>query len=105
MSRAQRQESERRTWRRQVIGRFEKAPLRLSHESLERLLSDLCVELGYCLPALEQQHIISNPPTDPRRFAELVMQLEGVGSADAEMFEPVLDRVCRAFLQESGSGV
>ena len=78
--------------------------MRLSDQSLARLLSDLCVELGYCLPAPAQQQIIDHPPTDPERLAELVMALEGVGVGDAEMLEPVLDLVCLAFLRESESG-
>ena len=82
--------------------RFQRAPLRLSEQVLDQLLWDLCVELGYCLSPTDEAVIVSDPPTDPRRFAELVMELEVGGPGDSEMFEAVLERVCRAFLKEAG---
>jgi hypothetical protein len=57
----------------------------------------LCVELGYCLTPRDCDAVEENPPTDPQAFAELVMKLEGVGSGDAEMLMPVLERVLKAF--------
>ena len=81
--------------------RCEETPLRLSEKAVGHLLNDLCVTLGYCLPQYEQERIINNPPTNPRQFAEVVMEAEGVGTDASTMFDPVFDMVCKAFLQAS----
>jgi hypothetical protein len=47
-----------------------------------RLLSDLCVQLGYCLPPDDQQRIIRGPPTSVDAFTDAVVVAEG--------FDPVL---------------
>lgn len=47
-----------------------------------RLLNDLCVRLGYCLPPEDQQRIIDDPPTSVDAFTDAVVAAEG--------FDPVL---------------
>ena len=47
-----------------------------------KLLNDLCVRLGYCLPPDDQQRIISDPPTSVDAFTDAVVTAEG--------FDPVL---------------
>ena len=84
-----------------LASRFEETAFRLSEKATGHLLNDLCVTLGYCLPPYEQERIISNPPTNPRQFAEVVMEAEGVGTGEPTMFDPVFDVVCKAFLQAS----
>ena len=49
---------------------------------LGRLLNDLYVRLGYCLPPDDQQRIISDPPTSVDAFTDAVVTAEG--------FDPVL---------------
>lgn len=47
-----------------------------------KLLNDLCVELGYCLPSNEQDKIIADPPASVDAFTDVVVLAEG--------FDPVL---------------
>jgi hypothetical protein len=103
MTRSQRARAEVKSSRRQLQQRFEESPLRLSEAATHNLLNKLCVDLGYCLPPESIDRLVSDPPTDPSGFASLVMELEGVGAGDTAFFEPVLDRVCKAFLQEAGN--
>ena len=79
-------------------------PLRLSERSIRHLLSELCEECGYCLSGAAQMRIIDSPPTNPKAFAEFVLELEGIGTSDPSYFDPVLARVCRAFLVEAEGG-
>ena len=43
-----------------------------------RLLNDLCVRLGYCLPPDDQQRIIDNPPISVDAFTDAVVVAEGL---------------------------
>lgn len=43
-----------------------------------RLLSDLCVTLGYCLPPEDQERIIHDPPTSVDTFTDAVVKAEGL---------------------------
>ena len=43
--------------------------------------------LRYCLTPDDWEMVVKNPPTDPKRFTHLVMELEGVGTSDAEMYD------------------
>jgi hypothetical protein len=47
-----------------------------------KLLNDLCVRLGYCLPPDDQQRIVSDPPASVDAFTDAVVKAEG--------FDPVL---------------
>lgn len=47
-----------------------------------KLLNDLCVQLGYCLPPESQQRIVNDPPTSVDAFTDAVVIAEG--------FDPVL---------------
>ncbi len=42
-----------------------------------RLLEDLCVRLGYCLPPEDQQRIINDPPASVDGFTDAVVVAEG----------------------------
>ena len=48
----------------------------------EKLLNDLCLRLGYCLPGDDQQAIITDPPMTVDAFTDAVVTAEG--------FDPVL---------------
>jgi hypothetical protein len=43
-----------------------------------RLLNDLCVRLGYCLPPGDQQRLIDDPPTSVDEFTDAVVAAEGL---------------------------
>ena len=43
-----------------------------------RLLNDLCVRLGYCLPLEDQQGIIDDPPATVDAFTDAVVVAEGL---------------------------
>jgi hypothetical protein len=47
-----------------------------------KLLNDLCVQLGYCLPQDDQQRITSDLPQSVDAFTDAVVEAEG--------FDPVL---------------
>lgn len=47
-----------------------------------KLLNDLCIQLGYCLPPDDRQRIVSNPPASVDAFTDAVVKAEG--------FDPLL---------------
>lgn len=44
----------------------------LSEPEAHKLLYDLCVRLGFCLPPQEQRRLKENPPPDVRSFNDAV---------------------------------
>jgi hypothetical protein len=97
MSHSQRKQSQDRATINEIVAHFEAHPVRLSDREVTALLADLCASLGYGLSPVDHSKVITDPPTDPKRFANLVMELEGVGTSDADAYEPVLMRVLNAF--------
>jgi hypothetical protein len=97
MTLAQRIKSQHRQAVQAAVERFIGSPLQLSRKQTRELLGRLCVDLGNCLKSEHHDHIESEPPTNPRDFAKLVMKLEGVGIGDSEMYAEVLQRVLLAF--------
>jgi hypothetical protein len=45
---------------------------------VEAVLTDLCIQYGYCLTPEKAGSIIDNPPGDPASFVEAVLKAEGV---------------------------
>jgi hypothetical protein len=43
-----------------------------------RLLDDLCVKLGYCLPPDDKRRIVDNPPETIDAFTDAVVIAEGL---------------------------
>jgi len=72
-------------------------PLRLSALQTRSILTELCSDLGYCLPPRDVDSVTAAPPTNPQAFAELVLKLKGVGTSDPELVVPVLERVLLTF--------
>jgi hypothetical protein len=101
MSRVQRKKSHDRATVKEIVEHFAAHPVLLSERDSEALLSELCVSLGYCLTPADWSKIIENPPTDPKGFADLVMELEGVGTSDPELYEPVFRKVVGWFVRVS----
>ena len=48
---------------------------------IQRLLHQLCVELGFCLPAAAHDAIVADPQLDVDRFVEQVLRAEGLDPA------------------------
>lgn len=101
MSRSQRQKSERRSVQSSIVEWCKSNPINLSNKEVESLLYTLCVKLGYCLSPGAQEKVLSNPPTDPETFACLIMELEGVGSGDTKMYQPVFECIHSVFCEIS----
>jgi hypothetical protein len=97
VTREQRQRSQRDLEVRAAVDVFRENPCRLSPQQTRSILTELCAQLGYCLSPTALETVEADPPTDPQAFTELVMRLDGVGSADPGVVAPVLERVLRAF--------
>ena len=72
----------------------------------ELALSELCSQLGYCLPPNEQEGILANPPKDAEAFVDAVLTAEGrdpnvVVKQDRR---PMLDIVSRLAIYGGGPG-
>jgi hypothetical protein len=64
------------------------------------LLYELCVDLGFCLPAKGQHHLECDPPTDIDEFTDAVFQEEGMdpsSSSNRNLRKTVRERVARHF--------
>ena len=59
--------------------------------AVQRLLDELCVELGFCLPSREQARLLQSPPTDPDEFTNAVFAAEGM---DPHLFPDLRSEVC-----------
>ncbi|MEO1350212.1 MAG: hypothetical protein AAFW84_15655 [Cyanobacteria bacterium J06635_15] len=105
MFREQRAKLQHRKRQDEISGFFNRSPQRIPRSSVEWLLRELCVELGYCLCPGARQSIIDDPPLTPETFTHTVMELEGIGSGDSLKFKEVFNRINKAFLRESQSDV
>ncbi|WP_326690778.1 hypothetical protein OIE63_29040 [Streptomyces sp. NBC_01795] len=45
---------------------------------VQRLLYELCVDLGFCLPPQEQRRLREAPPADADSFTDAVFEAEGM---------------------------
>jgi len=50
----------------------------LAEDEVQRLLDDLCVRLGFCLPPDAQINLRRRPPESVSAFAEAVIRAEGL---------------------------
>jgi hypothetical protein len=58
------------------------------------LLGELCVDLGLCLPTVDQQRLAQDPPRQPDAFTDAVFAAEGMDPAlDRALYRQVQDRV------------
>jgi hypothetical protein len=65
---------------------------------VSRLLETLCVEMGFCLPPIEQQRLIANPPADIDAFTKAVFVAEGMDQKlHRQLSKQVRERVAQAF--------
>ncbi|MDT0341487.1 hypothetical protein [Streptomyces litchfieldiae] len=49
-----------------------------SHADVRRLLYELCVDLGFCLPPEEQSRLADAPPAGVDAFTDAVFEAEGM---------------------------
>lgn len=97
MTRGQRYKSQHRADVRARIDKFVRTPCTLTEMQTEKLLGELCGKLGWCLSPDDGEAVVTNPPTDPLTFAQLVIELDGGGVDDPDLFDPVLELVMRVF--------
>jgi hypothetical protein len=82
---------------REAAESFVERPCALSALQTRALLTELCSDLGHCLAPSDFASVGSDPPSNPRAFAELVLKLAGAATDDPEVFSPVLERVLLTF--------
>jgi hypothetical protein len=64
------------------------------------LLYELCVDLGFCLPAAGQERLVNDPPADNDAFTDAVFREEGMDPAadrNARLRKQVRNRVARHY--------
>jgi hypothetical protein len=80
--------------------RFSHVKAQVGPEEVRNLLSELCVQLGFCLPPLEIERFASAPPEDSDEFTEAVLVAEGYGVAKSDpLFHQARELVAKAFLR------
>jgi len=80
--------------------RFSHIKARLEPPEVRALLSQLCVELGFCLPPLEIERLAVSPPEDSDDFTEAVLVAEGYGAASSDpLFKQAKKLVAQAFMR------
>lgn len=78
----------------------------LTESEVLRVLDDLCVKMGFCLPPADQLRLKQCPPCDVRAFTDAVFLAEGfdVELADRHLYRRVRDMVAAAFQQSGYDG-
>jgi hypothetical protein len=78
----------------------------LSESEASKLLSDLCVRLGFCLPPEEELRLQENPPLDVRSFTDAVFVAEGLNpeTADRHLYRQVRNMVAAAYWRSEDPG-
>jgi len=73
----------------------------LSEPDAKRLLYELCVRLGFCLPPNEQIQLEMSPPRDALSFTNAVFVAEGLDpdTANRILYRKVRDMVAAAYLR------
>lgn len=66
--------------------------------NVERLLDQLCVELGFCLDTESRNKLIQDPPADVDEFTDAVIRAEGLNPETLQrpLRTQIQDRVLRA---------
>jgi hypothetical protein len=61
---------------------------------VQRLLDELCTDLGFCLPPPEQERLRQSPPSSVGAFADAVFAAEGMHPRlDKQLFRQVCERI------------
>ncbi len=84
--------------------------LRVGHRfdldsDVERLLADLCIGLGFCLPPNETRHLCESPPKTVDSFTDAVFEAEGMGDMSyTDLHRQVREVVARHMSGWPGDG-
>ena len=78
----------------------------LSEPQAHRLLDDLCIKLGFCLPPPDQSKLKRDPPRNVGAFTDAVFLAEGldVELVDRHLYRQVRDMVAAAFARSGYDG-
>ena len=78
----------------------------LSLQATGFLLSELCVQLGLCLPAEARRTLVEQPPSDAASFTAAVFAAEGLTgrSANRDLHRDALAIVERAYADHAPRG-
>ncbi|WP_112699220.1 hypothetical protein [Micromonospora noduli] len=49
------------------------------NSEVQRILEELCIKLGFCLPPEENLRLRESPPSDADSFTDAVFEAEGMG--------------------------
>jgi hypothetical protein len=80
--------------------RFSHVKAHLDSGEARALLAELCVKLGFCLPALEIERFASSPPEDSDEFTEAVLIAEGYGVPSSDrVVDQARQIVAQAFIR------
>jgi hypothetical protein len=70
----------------------------MSPTRVERLLSELCVDLGFCLPPDDQERLRDSPPPTIDAFTDAVFLAEGIDPlVHPQLHKQVRERVTKHF--------
>ena len=71
----------------------------LNEAQVEVLLSELCIELGFCLPPNARELLRRSPPTTVKEFTDSVFRAEGLDPeiADRGLYRQVRDLIAPTF--------
>lgn len=71
----------------------------LSEPEVHKLLYELCVQLGFCLPPEKSRRLKVEPPMDVQLFADAVFFAEGLDpeTGDRPLYRQVRNMVAAAF--------
>jgi hypothetical protein len=80
------------------------ASLNATSSKTRRLLDELCVDLGFCLPPEQYARLSSSPPTSVGAFTDAVFAAEGLDPqlADRRLLQTVGDRIAKYFDELEG---
>jgi hypothetical protein len=72
---------------------------KLTEHEAEKLLDDLCVKYGFCLPPLWKARLMRNPPRSIDKFLDTVIRAEGLNpiTVDTSMHKAMRQEVRSAF--------
>ena len=70
----------------------------INKANVDSLLSDLCIRLGFCLPASKRERLMEAPPETPHDFTRALFEAEGLSQelADRRLHGLVLQAVTQA---------
>ena len=73
--------------------------IQLSSRQTERLLDELCVDLGFCLPREAKAQLMAKPLSSSDEFSEAVIRAEGLDpeAVSRRLYRDVKERVTKHF--------